>query len=225
MQPVGHADQLLQVGGDQQHRQARPPWRCAGVPRSRPARRRRPRGSGCEAISRTGSSLISRPTISFCWLPPDSEAAVTSMPGVRTSKVVDDPPGVGLGRRPVEQEAAGRRRAGSGGRGSGSPRAMPSRISPCRCRSSGMKPTPASRRRGGGQVGRCPSPASSIVPRGDRPDAHDRVHQLGLAVALDAGDAEHLAGVDGQVDVGQHVPAADRRRRPGPRTAAAPPGR
>ena len=32
-------------------------------------------------------------------------------------------------------------------------------------------------------------PPSSIVPGGQRPHAHDRLDQLGLAVALDAGDA------------------------------------
>ncbi|CAM5669941.1 hypothetical protein SGLAM104S_02438 [Streptomyces glaucescens] len=40
---------------------------------------------GWAAIRNFGWWLISRPTISFCWLPPDREAAVTSMPGVRTS--------------------------------------------------------------------------------------------------------------------------------------------
>ena len=40
---------------------------------------------GWAAISRIGSLLISRPTISFCWLPPDSARASTSGPGVRTS--------------------------------------------------------------------------------------------------------------------------------------------
>ena len=46
-----------------------------------------------------GSPLISRPTISFCWLPPDSAAPATSMPGVRTSYSLDDPLGVARGRR------------------------------------------------------------------------------------------------------------------------------
>ena len=69
-------------------------------------------------------------------------------------------------------------------------------------------------------------PASSIDAAGQRPDAHDRVDQLGLAVALDAGDAQHLAGVNGQVDVGQHVSTADHRpRRPEPRPTAARPDR
>ena len=36
---------------------------------------------------------------------------------------------------------------------------------------------------------------------GERPQAHDRVDQLGLAVALDAGDADDLALAHGEVDV------------------------
>ena len=40
---------------------------------------------GWAAMRTFGSPLISRPTISFCWLPPESDAASTSMPGVRTS--------------------------------------------------------------------------------------------------------------------------------------------
>ena len=72
---VGHADQLLEVGRDQQHGQARRRGRCAAAPRSRPGRRRRRRGSGARRSARCGSPLISRPTISFCWLPPDSDAA------------------------------------------------------------------------------------------------------------------------------------------------------
>ena len=56
----------------------------------------------------------------------------------------------------------------------------------------------------------------SLPPTADRAGAglahaHDRLDELGLAVALDAGDAEHLAPVDGQLDVGEQV-AAERRR-------------
>ena len=40
------------------------------------------------------------------------------------------------------------------------------------------------------------SSPSATVPAVGRPHAHDRLDQLGLAVALDAGDAEHLAAVD-----------------------------
>ena len=39
------------------------------------------------------------------------------------------------------------------------------------------------------------------VPDGERPQAHDGVDELGLAVALDAGDADDLALADGQADV------------------------
>jgi hypothetical protein len=40
-----------------------------------------------------------------------------------------------------------------------------------------------------------------------RAHAHDRLDQLGLAVALDAGDAEHLAAVDREGDVLDQRPA------------------
>ncbi len=51
---------------------------CAWAPTSTPR-------VGWEAISSTGSPLISRPTMNFCWLPPESARALVSMPGVRTS--------------------------------------------------------------------------------------------------------------------------------------------
>ena len=40
---------------------------------------------GCAAMSTRGFPAISRPTMSFCWLPPESAEASTSMLGVRTS--------------------------------------------------------------------------------------------------------------------------------------------
>ena len=40
---------------------------------------------GWLAMSTAGPATISRPTISFCWLPPDRAWAGTPMPGVRTS--------------------------------------------------------------------------------------------------------------------------------------------
>ena len=82
---VGQPDQLVEVGGDQQHRQAR----CARGSQLVPHRGLRTdvdtagRVRGDAAGS--GSLAISRPTISFCWLPPDSAKAGTSMLGVRTS--------------------------------------------------------------------------------------------------------------------------------------------
>ena len=39
------------------------------------------------------------------------------------------------------------------------------------------------------------------LARGGLAHPHDDLDQLGLAVALDPGDAEHLAGVDGERDV------------------------
>ena len=95
-------------------------------PRSRPARRRPRRGSGGRRSAASASRLISRPTISFCWLPPDSERGGTSMPGVRTSYSLDDPLRCRARAPPdVEQAALDVGRLGSGGRGSGSPTAAP----------------------------------------------------------------------------------------------------
>ena len=87
-QPVGQADQLLEVGRDEQRGQAGRTGRRAGCPRSPPGRRRRRRASGGRRAAPSGSLVISRPTISFCWLPPESVNAGTSMPGVRTSNSV-----------------------------------------------------------------------------------------------------------------------------------------
>ena len=42
------------------------------------------------------------------------------------------------------------------------------------------------------------SPPSATVPVAARPQPDDALDQLGLAVALDAGDADHLAAVDGE---------------------------
>ena len=85
LDPVGETDQLVEVGGDQQHGQARRAGRrlmCSQIAAWAPTSTPR---VGWAAISTTGSPLISRPTISFCWLPPDSARASVSMPGVRTS--------------------------------------------------------------------------------------------------------------------------------------------
>ena len=196
-----------------------PPGRCAACPRSRPARRRRRRGSGGRRCSSTGSPLISRPTISFCWLPPDSAEAATSMPGVRTSYSRDDPLGVGAGAGPVDPRPGDVGRAGSGGRGSGSPRAAPPAAGPAGAGPRGCSRCPASRRCRVSSSVMSRSP-SRTVPAG-RPHAHDRLDQLGLAVALDPGDAEHLAGVDGQRDVVEQRPAVAARAR----SARAPPAR
>src|SRR3712207_7764117 len=52
-------------------------------------------------------------------------------------------------------------------------------------------------------------PAEQHRPGGQRAQAHDRVDELGLAVALDAGDAHDLALAHGERDVVDHgAPAA-----------------
>ncbi len=43
-------------------------------------------------------------------------------------------------------------------------------------------------------------PRNDTEPRGGVAQAGQRLDQLRLAVALDAGDADHLARMDGQVD-------------------------
>ena len=103
---------------------------------------------GCDAMSSTGSPDSSRPTTSFCWFPPESAAAGTSTPGVRTSNSAT--------MRSVSRRAAARSsRPSRPGRATGGrvwwPRIRfahsgfePRR--PYRVRSSGMYPIPASRR-------------------------------------------------------------------------------
>ena len=113
---------------------------------------------GCDAISSTGSPESSRPTTSFCWFPPDSAAAGTSTPGVRTSNS-------------ATMRSVSRRAAARSSRPSGPGRATGGRVwwprmrfahsgcvasSPCRVRSSGMYPIPASRR---------PSVATRVMSR------------------------------------------------------------
>ena len=82
--------QLVQVGGDQQDASAG----VAGLPQLVPDR-----GLGTDVDAAGGvrgdqHARVrldnSRPTMSFCWLPPDSAKAGTVSLGVRTPKVVDD---------------------------------------------------------------------------------------------------------------------------------------
>ena len=78
---------------------------------------------GWEAISSTGSPLISRPTISFCWLPPESARACVSMPGVRTSYSSTMRWASSRAPRAVDRGARLALGVRSGGRGCGSPTA------------------------------------------------------------------------------------------------------
>ena len=52
-----------------------------------------------------GSAVISRPTISFCWLPPDSVKIGTSRTGRADVEAVDDLLGPAPGAGPVDPEA------------------------------------------------------------------------------------------------------------------------
>ena len=82
-----------------------------------------------------------------------------------------------------------------------------SAIRPSSVRSSGTKPTPASRTR----RGLCPTsswPSSVIEPSSARLQPHDRLGELGLAVALHAGDREDLAAAHLERDVRDDVLAA-----------------
>ena len=65
-----------------------------------------------------------------------------------------------------------------------------------------MYPIPASRRRERRDAGDV-APVEHDPARGGVPHPHDRLDQLRLAVALDPGDAEHLARVHDEVHVRQ----------------------
>ena len=130
------------------------------------------------------------------------------MPGVRTSYSCDDPLGVGAGPAAVDPAGRGRSAAGSGGRACGSPRAGASSSRPCRERSSGMYADPGLAPGAGRPAASCPCrPAARCRPPAAH--AHDRLDELGLAVALDPGDPEDLARVDGE----RHVVEQPARRR------------
>ena len=167
------------------------------VPDRRPGRRRRRRGSGARrsAPSARRSSPGRRSASAGCRRTATTPA--TSMPGVRTSYSRDDPLGVLAGAARGRSTGRLRWAPRSGGRGSGSPTAA----RPAAGRA-GAGPRGCSRCRPRGGAGWASSVMSSPSrvdgARGRRAHAHDRLDQLGLAVALDAGDAEHLALVDGE---------------------------
>ena len=138
VQRVGQADQLVEVGGDQQHGEAAGRARCAGAPRWPPARRRRRRGSGGRrsAPRARHSSPGRRSASAGCRR--RGRTPATSEPGVRTSYAVDDAvrcrrgPPCGRSRPPRAlgwRDWCPRMRFSHSGDGSSSP---------CRCRSSGM---------------------------------------------------------------------------------------
>ena len=166
---------------------------------------------GWEAISRTGSPLISRPTMSFCWLPPERARAVVSMPGVRTSYSSTIRSGVLAG--------AGRGRCSGPCTDGASRLVAEDAVLPQRRVQQQAVPVPVLgdvadaglAALAGVPARSCPCRRGAIAPGRTRAHAHDRLDQLRLAVALDPGDAEDLAAVDVERDVGEQ--AARRRRR------------
>ncbi len=154
---------------------------------------------GWLAIRTLGSPLISRPTMSFCWLPPDSEAARTSMPGVRTSYAST--------MRSVSLRAPARSIHGPLTFGSS---VWWPRIRFSQSGAVEQQPVPVpvlgdvadallapATGPPGGEVGAGETDRAGL----EHPHAHDGLDQLGLAVALDPRDAEHLAAVDRERDV------------------------
>ena len=119
---VGQADQLVEVGGDQQHGEPGAASLADVVPDLR-------LGADVDAAgrvggdSRTGSPLISRPTMNFCWLPPESADRGGVDAGGADVVLVDDPLGVGARAAAVDASQPLTLGPGSGDRGCGSPRA------------------------------------------------------------------------------------------------------
>ena len=221
--PVGEREDLLELerdrGGSRGPRRARSTsrrWRNSIAPTSRPR-------VGCAAISTLGSRSISRAATTFCWLPPERPPAGVCGPAAAHVELLDQ------AARTLDQSAAGRasravRPAASrsrGGRGS--------RRSRTRARARGAAGPPG--------CGRRPRRASSrarcvpvlaagdrIVPGGGLAQPGDRVDQLGLAVAVDAGDADDLARADVERDAAHLLDPAvvDDVRGPRPRAATSP---
>ena len=126
-------------------------------------------------------------------------------------EAVDDLLGPSPGALAVDPEPASHRTAGSGGRARRSPTAAPS----ARARRAGDPPGCSRGRRRAGpwcRRGWRRARRSRCVPAASGCGAEQRLDQLGLAVALDAGDADDLAPMDGERDVVDE--RDDRRRRP-----------
>ena len=169
---VRQADQLVEVGRHEQDRQTAGP----GLAELFPHRRLRPDVDAARRVGgdqqATGRSIISRPTMNFCWLPPDRAWAAVSTPGVRTSKCSTICGSLFPSRPPVDPQALSRRVPRSGGRAWRSPTAVHR----------------AAGRGGGGRRGCSRSPASrrsrteafvTSRPSSDTMPADDRPHSRG----------------------------------------------
>ena len=91
---VGEREQLVEIGGDEQHR-------LAGDARVRPARRgcarwrrRRRRAWAARRRARRARAPSSRPTTIFCWLPPESDDTQRCRIGRAHVEALDDALGV-----------------------------------------------------------------------------------------------------------------------------------
>ena len=151
---------------------------------------------GWAAISTFGSRVISRPTISFCWLPPDSVNAGDVDARRADVELRDDLLGslraTRRGRSTSPLPNGGRvwwpsSAFSHSGNGSTSPSRLAVLAGCSRCPPRGVRASASVR--------------DVVADQRDRAgrrraQAHDRLDQLGLAVALDAGDADDLAAVD-----------------------------
>ena len=190
-QAVADLEQLVQLLADHEHgaarRRAAPAARRGSAPRRR---RRRPR-SAARRSAASASASISRPTMNFCRLPP--ERLLAAEPG---------PPALTLKRR-ISARPARRRRRADPAAGADRAGARQQRVLRQRQRRHGAaaqalfghEVQPGARAASRGEARAMSRPKSAIdAGRRARVLARQRGHQLLLAVARDAGDADDLAG-------------------------------
>ena len=133
----------------------------------------------------------------FCWLPPDSDVASVVGPAAAHVVLLDERPGAVA--HAAEQQQPRRDISG----------VLYSRSARFSARVKFRNEAAALAvlgdvRDAGRTIPRAPAPVRSppsttIAPRSTRPQAGDRLDELALAVAVDAGQGDDLARVDGQV--------------------------
>ena len=184
-------------------------------PSSRSATRRRCRYSiaptsrprvGCAAIRTFGSRAISRATTTFCWLPPESPPAARERPAAADVELADEPAGAldePRGKEPaplrvrrlrvvVQRDVLGDRELEH----------EPAPLAVLRDVPDARVEHLARARVAQLTAGDLIAPALGLHQAGDRVD------QLRLAVAVDAGDADDLAGSDLERDAAHLLDAA-----------------
>ncbi len=161
---------------------------------------------GWAAISTRGSFPTSRATTTFCWFPPESDLRERLRAAAAHVELLQEPGGaLDQAPRPKPAEARVRRPVEVVERDVLGERELEHEPAPLA--SSGMWPTPASRMR-------CVLAAREVTP-GDREaaaleraQARQRLDELRLAVAVDAGDADDLTGADLERDAAHRVELA-----------------